>query len=58
MSQAFNFVSSHVNIFLPISFNNVLGAQKNRLIETVLLITHNMLRLRNKKIKISLRTFN
>ena len=31
-----------VNIFLPISFNICLGAQKNRLIETVLLSTHNI----------------
>ena len=31
-----------VNIFLPISFNIVLGAQKSRLIETVLLSTHNI----------------
>ena len=30
-----------VNIFLPISFNICLGAQKNCLIETVLLSTHN-----------------
>ena len=39
-----------VNIFLPISFNICLGAQKNHLIETVLLSTHNMFWLRNKKI--------
>ena len=31
-----------VNIFLPINFNICLGAQKNRLIETVLLSTHNI----------------
>ena len=32
-----------VNIFLPTNFNiHVLGAQKNRLIETVLLSTHNI----------------
>ena len=31
-----------VNIFLPIILTYVLGAQKNRLIETVLLSTHNM----------------
>ena len=31
-----------VNIFLPISFNICLGAQKNHLIETVLLSTHNI----------------
>ena len=31
-----------VNIFLPINLTYVLGAQKNRLIETVLLSTHNM----------------
>ena len=30
-----------VNIYLPINFN-VLGAQKNRLIETVLLSSHNI----------------
>ena len=31
-----------VNIFLPIILAYVLGAQKNRLIETVLLSTHNI----------------
>ena len=31
-----------VNIFLPINFNLCLGAQKNRLIETLLLSTHNI----------------
>ena len=31
-----------MNIFLPISFNICFGAQKNRLIETVLLRTHNI----------------
>ena len=31
-----------VNIFLPISFNIFLGAQKNRLIETVLLSIYNI----------------
>ena len=31
-----------VNIFLPISFNICFGAQKNRLIETVLLSTYNI----------------
>ena len=31
-----------VNIFLPIYLAYVLGAQKNRLIETVLLSTHNI----------------
>ena len=31
----------YVNIFLPINYSYVLGAQKNRLIETVLLSTHN-----------------
>ena len=31
-----------VNIFLPISLTYVLIAQKNRLIETVLLSTHNI----------------
>ena len=29
-------------IFLPINLNMCLGAQKNRLIETVLLSTHNI----------------
>ena len=31
-----------VNFFLPIIFSIFLGAQKNRLIETVLLSTHNI----------------
>ena len=31
-----------VNIFLPISFNMFLGAKKKRLIEMVLLSTHNI----------------
>ena len=31
-----------VNIFLSISLTYVLGAQKNRLIETVILSTHNI----------------
>ena len=31
-----------IHIFLPISLIYVLGAQKNRLIETVLLSTHNI----------------
>ena len=31
-----------VNIFLSISFNIFFGSQKNRLIETVLLSTHNI----------------
>ena len=31
-----------VIIFLPINLNMCLGAQKNRLIETVLLSTHNV----------------
>ena len=31
-----------VNAFLPIFLSHVLGAQKNRLIETVLLSTHNI----------------
>ena len=31
-----------VNIFLPIKFNICFGGQKNRLIETVLLSTHNI----------------
>ena len=38
-----NFQRKIVNIFLPIIFfAYVLGAQKNRLIETVLLSTHNI----------------
>ena len=37
-----NFQCKDVNIFLLISFNICLGAQKNRLIETVLLRTHNI----------------
>ena len=31
-----------VDIFLPILFNIILSAQKNHLIETVLLSTHNI----------------
>ena len=31
-----------VNIFLPITFKYILDAQKNRLIETVLLSAHNI----------------
>ena len=37
-----NYQRKKVNIFLPISFNICLAAQKNRLIETVLLSTHNI----------------
>ena len=40
LSKSFDL--KNVNIFLPISFTYVLGAQKNRLIETVLLSTHNI----------------
>ena len=36
------YVRKIVNIFLPINLNVCLGAQKNRLIETVLLSTHNI----------------
>ena len=36
------FLRKIVNIFLPIILAHVLGAQKNRLIETVLLSTHNI----------------
>ena len=36
------FLHKTVNLFLPISFNICLGAQQNRLIETVLLSTHNI----------------
>ena len=36
------FQSKIVNIFLPISLTCVLGAQRNLLIETVLLSTHNI----------------
>ena len=47
----------NVNIFLPISFNMCFGAQKNRIIEAVLLNTQqHMFLVRNKKIKFSLRT--
>ena len=35
-------MSEIVNIFLPINLSYALGFQKNRLIETVLLSTHNM----------------
>ena len=38
-----------MNIVLPIIFN-ILGAQKNHLIETILLSTQHMFWLRNKKI--------
>ena len=38
-----------VNIFYPLVLTNVLGAQKNSLIETVLWSTHNMFWLWNKK---------
>ena len=37
-----NYQRKIVNIFLPIIFSIVLGAQKNRLIETVLLSTYNI----------------
>ena len=37
-----NFERKILNNLLPISFNICLGAQKNRLIETVLLSTHNI----------------
>ena len=37
-----NFELKTLNIFLPISFYICFGAQKNRLIETVLLSTHNI----------------
>ena len=54
-----------VSIFLAISFNTcfgcsyVLGAQKNGLIETVLLSTHkHMFCLRNKKVIVLVRTLN
>ena len=36
------FQRKNVNIFVPISFNICFDAQKNRLIETVLLCTHNI----------------
>ena len=37
-----NFQPAIVNIFLPVILSICLGAQKNRLIETVLLSTHNI----------------
>ena len=37
-----DFLHTPVNIFLPIAFNICSGAEKNRLIETVLLSTHNI----------------
>ena len=46
----------NVNIFLPINLTHVFGAQKNRLIETVLLSTHSICR--NNKITFSLHTLN
>ena len=49
---------SIVNLFLPTNFNIVLGAKKNRLIETVLLSTHNMFWMRNKKISFSEHSLN
>ena len=46
-----NFERYIVNKFYPSTLKYVLGAQKNRLIETVLLSTHNIcFGLRNKKI--------
>ena len=49
-----------INIFLPISFYIVLGAQKNRLIETVNSFEYpqHMFSLRNKKIKFFVRTLS
>ena len=47
-----------VNIFLPIILAYVLDAQKNCLMETVLLSTHNLLWLIHKKIIFLLRTIN
>ena len=38
-----------MNIFCLLTLTCVVSAQKNRLIETVLLSTHNMFWLRNKK---------
>ena len=47
-----------VNISLPIIFNICFGAQKNHLIETVLMSTHKMYLFKNKKINFSVRTLN
>ena len=47
-----------INIFLPISFNIFLGAQKNRLIETSFEYPHHMFWLRNKNITFLVHTFN
>ena len=45
IGQDINKIFEHkiINIFLPISFNICFGAQKNRVIETVLLSTHNII---------------
>ena len=54
-----NFRQKIVNNFLPIILAYVLCAQRNRLIETVLLSTHNkMFWFRNKKIIFLLHTLN
>ena len=45
-----NFRAYNCKYFLTHQLKHVLGAQKNCLIETVLLSTHNMFWLRNKKI--------
>ena len=45
-------------ISYPSVLTYVLGAQKNRLIEKVILSTQHMFGLRNKKIKFPLRTLN
>ena len=44
--------------FLSISLNMCVGCSKNRLLETVLLSTHNMFWLSNKKNYFQLRTLN
>ena len=52
-------LSIKLSIFsYPSVLTYVLGANKNRLIETVLLSTHNMFWLRNKKISFLLHTLD
>ena len=49
-SQAYFCVSKNMTIFLPIRLNNGVGAQVNRLTETVLFeYTQHMFQLKNKE---------
>ena len=54
--KQFFLLRKSVIIFLHINLAYVVGAQKNRLIGTVLLSTHNMFWLRNKKNNFPLHT--